>query len=445
MSIGIAESLVHCGMSPFEARRKTALFSAAERALAPSANAKLLRWHIPGRIEVLGKHTDYAGGRSLLCAAERGLCVVAMPRSDSLIRITDAVSGQSTSFEFAVNLMIPSEGWTVFPKTVARRMALNFKGKLSGAEIGFASDLPRAAGMSSSSALVVAVFTVLGAVNHVSQHQQYLANIQSKEDLAAYLGCIENGQSFGSLAGDSGVGTFGGSEDHTAIFCARPGRLVLYGFVPVKFERDVELPADCTFVIGVSGVRADKTGATREQYNRASRSIQAILSAWRSNTGVDSKTLGAATTSSADAPQRIRSILRDSQAGDFDSTCLLHRFEQFYLESETIIPKAVDALRVADLVAFGKLVEKSQLAAQELLGNQVPETIALAGMARSLGAHAASAFGAGFGGSVWALASRPDADAFSKAWKAGYEARFPQAAKDSQFFSTAAGPPVTRL
>jgi galactokinase len=443
VSTGIAESLSHSGMSPVEAQRKAVLFAAAERALA--ASAEPLRWHVPGRIEVLGKHTDYAGGRSLLCAAERGLCVVAMPRSDSLIRITDAVSGQSTSFEFAVDLTIPSEGWTIFPKTVARRMARNFGGKLSGAEIGFASDLPRAAGMSSSSALIVAVFTVLSAVNHVSQHQQYLANIRSREDLAGYLGCIENGQSFGSLAGDRGVGTFGGSEDHTAIFCARPRCLMLYSFCPVQFERDVELPSDCTFVIGVSGVRADKTGATREQYNRASRSAQAILSAWRSNTGVDTKTLAAASTSSADAPQRIRSILRNSQAEGFDSACLLHRFEQFYLESETIIPKAVDALRVADLVAFGKLVEQSQQAAEQLLGNQVPETIALAGTARSLGAYAASAFGAGFGGSVWALASCAEADAFSKAWKADYEARFPQAAGESQFFITAAGPPVTQL
>ena len=35
-----------------------------------------LRWFVPGRIEVFGKHTDYAGGRSLLCCVERGFHVV---------------------------------------------------------------------------------------------------------------------------------------------------------------------------------------------------------------------------------------------------------------------------------------------------------------------------------------------------------------------------------
>lgn len=445
MTAEIDESLEHAGMRATEARRKAILFAAAERALALSDDAELLRWHVPGRIEVLGKHTDYAGGRSLLCAAERGLCVVAKPRSDSLIRITDAISGQSANFEFAADLTIPAEGWTVFPRTVARRIARNFRGKLSGAEIAFASDLPRAAGMSSSSALVVAVFAVLSAVNHIPQHEAYLANIRSPEDLAGYLGCIENGQSFGTLAGDCGVGTFGGSEDHTAIVCARPGCLMLYSFCPVRFERGVKLPSDCTFVIGVSGVCADKTGAARERYNHASRSAQAILSAWRLRSGANTNSLAAAATSSADAPGHIRLILRDSQVEGFDSQCLLHRFEQFFLESETIIPQAVDALRHADLVVFGKLVEQSQQAAEHLLGNQVPETVALAGAARLLGAYAASAFGAGFGGSVWALAPRNEADAFSKAWKADYEARFPRAAERSQFFISAAGPPVIQI
>ena len=53
------------------------------------------RWFVPGRIEVLGKHTDYAGGRSLICAAERGMCVVAAPRSDAFIRIADAIRGEA--------------------------------------------------------------------------------------------------------------------------------------------------------------------------------------------------------------------------------------------------------------------------------------------------------------------------------------------------------------
>ena len=61
------------------------------------------------------------------------------------------------------------------------------------------------------------------------------------------------------------------------------------------------------------------------------------------------------------------------------------------------------------MAAFGDLVDRSQQLAERRLGNQVPETIELARSARELGARAASAFGAGFGGSVWALVSRADA------------------------------------
>jgi galactokinase len=60
----------------------------------------------------------------------------------------------------------------------------------------------------------------------------------------------------------------------------------------------------------------------------------------------------------------------------------------------------------------------SQAEAKSLLDNQVPETVALARSARELGAFAACSFGAGFGGSVWALVDR-DAEAFARRWHAG--------------------------
>jgi galactokinase len=118
--------------------------------------------------------------------------------------------------------------------TVARRLAMNFPGELIGADIGFASDLPPSAGLSSSSALIVAFFLALANVNWLTDHLAYQQNISNREDAAGYLGTIENGQSFGTLAGDRGVGTFGGSQDHTAILCARAGMLRQYSFCPVR-------------------------------------------------------------------------------------------------------------------------------------------------------------------------------------------------------------------
>ena len=76
-------------MSDAEAPRKEALFARAldglERLGAPAASA--VRFWVPGRIEFLGKHTDYAGGRSLLCTIERGFCVVEIGRASCRERV----------------------------------------------------------------------------------------------------------------------------------------------------------------------------------------------------------------------------------------------------------------------------------------------------------------------------------------------------------------------
>jgi galactokinase len=439
-----AESLFNAGLSELEVRSKARLFDMLEQKISPPNGSEVIHWFVPGRIEVLGKHTDYGGGRSLLCAAERGFCVAARPRSDSVVRINDLVRRQTLEFTMAPDLAIPRFGWQVYPSVVARRIARNFPGILCGADIFLASDLPPAAGMSSSSVLVIAVFAVLSAVNQLSERSEYGASIHSVEDLAEYLGCIENGQTYQVLAGDAGVGTFGGSEDHTAILASQAGHLKQYAFCPVRLERNVKLPNECAFVIGMSGVVASKTGAAKAKYNRASQATRKILETWRSIAGTNAKTLAAVASGPLDLQARLRVALRrESKAGE--SVLLLNHFEQFRLESEVIIPQASAALARQDLVTFGELVDESQSAAEKLLGNQVPQTVWLAREARSLGAHAASAFGAGFGGSVWALVSRTDAAQFANRWREAYERASYSSARSSQFFVTTAGPPLTPL
>jgi len=90
-------------------------------------------------------------------------------------------------------------------------------------------------------------------------------------------------------------------------------------------------------------------------------------------------------------------------------------------------------------------VDRSQEAAETLLGNQVPETIHLAASARAAGAAAASAFGAGFGGSVWALVELARGGQFLAAWAEDYRRRFPREARSAAFFLTAAGPAAFRV
>jgi galactokinase len=425
---------------------KASLFAQAVRALpADASSAPPKAFFVPGRIEVLGKHTDYGGGRSLLCAVEQGFCVVARPRRDRQVRACNGATGERAEWPLCADIQPRRNHWSNYPATVVRRVAKNFPDASVGVDIAFVSDLPGASGMSSSSAFMIGVFLALAEVNHLGATAAYRAGISSAEGLAAYLATVENGRSFGALAGDSGVGTFGGSEDHTAILCCRPATLSQYRFAPVSLEREAPMPAGHVMVVAFSGVLAEKTGAALDTYNRASRSAARVLEIWQQASGRPDPTLEAAVSAEPGAADAIRRAIMLARDDEFGAATLTARFEQFVLESRSLIPEAGDALLAGDLVRFGVLVDQSQDAAERWLGNQVPETIDLARSARELGAVAASAFGAGFGGSVWALVREINSERFSTDWQRAYRQRHPEAAQRAIFFQTAAGPSAMRI
>ena len=443
-----AAGLQERGFEAAAAAAKSALFARCAAALGvqPSALPDAARgYFVPGRIEVLGKHTDYAGGSSLVAAAERGFVMLAVPARGPQVRITDAVRGETIRFAMDGELIAVVGDWSNYPLTVARRLVRNFPGAARGADIALASDLPAAAGMSSSSALMVAVFFALADANDIWSHERFPTELKDPLNLAGYLATIENGQSYGSLTGDRGVGTFGGSEDHTAILCARPGCVRQYAYCPVRFQQEFCLPGGWTFAIASSGVTAEKTGGALEQYNRASRLAASVADQWRRGTGTDAPHLAAIVRSAADARERLRAILSGAELGEFRPDELLDRLEHFLTENEQVIPAAGAALRSGDLDAFGHWVDRSQHAAETWLGNQIPETVYLAGEARRQGAAAASAFGAGFGGSVWALVPERQVIEFLTRWQRRYTDRFPQRQTQATFFATAAGPALCRI
>jgi len=437
--------LTAAGLTPAEARRKGELFEQVDAAFRAAAAGPSVRWFVPGRIEVLGKHTDYAGGRSLLCSVGRGFCVAASARSDRVLRVVDAARRLEVEVALDPALVPAATGWRVYVETVAARVARNFPGELRGADVVLASDLPRASGLSSSSALVVTLFTALSEFNDLPSRAEYAEEIRSAEDLGGYLGALENGRSFGRLVGEHGVGTFGGSEDQTAILCSRPGELAQYAFCPVRREHTIPMPDGWSFVVASSGVASDKTGAVKERYNRLSLAVTAILELWNRSSRREDASLFAAATAIYDAPERIRNLLRVIPVDGFSPEDLGGRFEQFLEESTVLIPGVAAWLARQDVIPIGELVDRSQELAETCLKNQVPETVALQRSARALGAAAASAFGGGFGGSVWAIVRSEEADGFRKRWGEAYSAAFPSPTTRSRFFTTQPGPAVVRI
>jgi galactokinase len=208
--------------------------------------------------------------------------------------------------------------------------------------------------------------------------------------------------------------------------------------VPVGLVR---LPGEWAFVIASSGVAAQKTGPARERYNSVAGRARALVSIW--NAGEAPRAcLREIVSAGPGAVERLRVLVRRDASGG-EGPALLDRLEHF-LREDARVPAARDAFAARDAAAIGALAAASQLDAETLLGNQVPETITLASTARHLGAFAASAFGAGFGGSVWALVPRAEAQTFAQRWLDDYLARFPSRT-DATVFTAPPGPGVGRV
>ncbi len=420
------ERLAAAGISGSALVAATALLRQAGAALG---RASEYAWWVPGRIEVLGKHTDYAGGRVLNCATDLGLVVCAARNEVQRIRVTSGREALDLPLSAAASAQ---GGWATYVATVARRLARHFPPLSCGADISIAANLPPAAGMSSSSAFITALHHALVAVNQLESRADYQQAIQTPEDLVQYLGCHENGAAFRHLGGDAGVGTAGGSQDHAAVMCSQSGRLSDWSFNPLSRLATVAWPERLGLHVLVSGVAAEKTAAAQGHFNRVSQRARAATAAWNRASGRADAHLGAALAAGG-APALLAAMPDDD---------LLRRAAQFIAESQDIVPGAVAALGRGDLAAFADLVARSQQLAESGLENQVAETIDLAALARDQGAIAASAFGAGFGGAVWAAFSGEQGPS---AWLAAYRRRHPALASSASLHLIHPGPGCTAL
>src|SRR5262249_36563648 len=127
------------------------------------------------------------------------------------------------------------------------------------------------------------------------------------------------------------------------------------------------------------------------------------------------RSLGDATGSSADAVARLRRAIHRASVPGWSPDALERRLDHF-LREDARVGAALEAFARADREGIGHLAAASQQDADALLGNQIPDTIALARAAVDHGAFAACSFGAGFGGSVWALSDRTSAATLADRW-----------------------------
>jgi len=332
----------------------------------------------------------------------------------------------------------------IHPMTMAQRVASNFGRdiSLSGVDIAFTSSMPVGSGMSGSSALMMTCFCAIALVNRLHETSTFRSNILNGIDLAMYLACVENGQSFRNLPGGKGVGTFGGSEDHTAILNCRPGMLSLYQYAPTVFKADVAWPPDWALVVAFSGVRAEKTREALEKYNLASRRAVLAVDVFNRESGKKLRSLSEIEMEmrGVSYPTWLNTLgVNNAAPEELD---LPGRVRQFLLEERETTPRVLLSLMRGDLDALGKAISASHRASRRSLWNIAPEVDYLQRSAIKLGAAGASGFGAGFGGSIFAVTRIQNAAEFAAAWQHGYAKRYPEREGESAFFLARPSPGI---
>lgn len=380
------------------------------------------KFFVPGRVELFGKHVDYGGGPSLTCAINHGIHGTIDAIDQQVIEVIDSITKRSSRIPLRADVRSNGANGGKYIAAVARRLSRDFPPLTRGVRVSIESSLPRSSGMSSSSAFVVLLTLAAAEVNELQALESWQRNIPDRFALAEYCAAIEMGGAFGEFSGDHGVGTRGGAQDHVAILCNQSESVGSYKYLPASLVGSARFPADWSIVIGVSGIRATKSGGARREYNNASDLVRALLALWNKSEQRSDHSLSAALGSSPDAAERMVRVARHSD----EAPLYLARLEQFRAETERIVPQALDAIGSGDSEALAALGVESQQRAEVALRNQIPETMFLARSAMAAGAYASSAFGAGFGGSVWAIVDSKHAQHFIGRWRKLYLKEFPR-------------------
>jgi galactokinase len=334
---------------------------------------------VPGRVNLIGEHIDYHDLPVLPMGIQRRIWIAFRVRNDSRIRAISSEDYGEREFMLTEHAERGFSGdWENYLKAAAQ--AVNTRWTLTrGIDAAITSNLPPAAGLSSSSALLVGFTIALLKANEFSPTFEELMEI------------LPEGEHF--------VGTRGGGMDHAAVLACREGCALLVNFTPVEISA-IPIPDGWCFIIAHSLTTAEKSGAVRSEYNgrrtAGSHALKKLgLASYRS----------AIETHSHDTLTALAARNGASSLNDDEMRSFLH-----VITESLRVKEAVAALREADATAFGKLLSASHASLRDQLRVSSPSLDALVDIAHESGALGARLTGAGFGGCVVILCKPSDSD-----------------------------------
>jgi galactokinase len=332
-------------------------------------------------VNLIGEHIDYAGLPVFPMAIPQGMTACFRPREDRTVRIVNADRRYGRrAFTLADSLRPYADGdWGNYLKAAAQALERRY-GPLSGLDAVIESSLPVAAGLSSSSALVVTVAVSLLHASGVTVPTTKLAH-----ELAE---------------AEQFVGTRGGGMDQAICLGAVSGCASIVEFDPLRLS-PIEVPTGWRFVVASTLMTAEKSGAMQEAYNSRRRATEEALYA---------------VIAHLDTPRGVgsyRELLVELTPADVDeiahrvlSGALIKRFRHVVTEALRV-ESAAEAMRVGNLEQFGLLMNQSHASLRDDYDVSTPELDRLTEIACRAGAAGARLTGAGFGGCVVALVDEP--------------------------------------
>lgn len=320
----------------------------------------------PGRVNLIGEHTDYNGGFVMPIAIDRDVLIAARPRQDDKVCVTalDVRNGQSDEFSLADISHHPDYRWANYVRGVAFYLAQQ-NVKLKGMDAVITSNLPSGAGLSSSAALEVCTATILLAFT------------------SSQLGGLEVAQVC-QKAENHFVGVKSGIMDQYASALGEKGAALKIDCRALTYET-VKLPRGYTIVVADTNKKRHLAGSDYNTRWHECENAKVLL---------------------AQLLHKRVDTLRDVSLKEFKSVAnflpenLMKRARHVLTENERV-QKAARAAKNNEPEKFGALMNESQASLRDDYDASSPELDIMVEIARAQkGCVGSRLTGAGWGGAT---------------------------------------------
>lgn len=351
----------------------------------------------PGRVELLGNHTDYNGGLVLAAAIDRFTTVVGRPVPGRSAAVRSVNLERSDSFAIDAIERAEPGAWTAYVRGVTWAMQEAYGPLTSGFEIALAGDVPIGAGLSSSASLqaAVALFLIRSAL--VGQGGRDRLDDAGRMELAKVLRRSEN----------EFVGVASGLLDQFSALFGRAGHALGLDCRSLDFERlPLGDPAPAIVVCDSRTARRLADG----MYNRRRAECETVVSYFKKL-------------------DRNINQLRDVTLDDLDRHWAdldpvgRHRARHVLTENQRV-RRGASALKAGDVAGFGRLMSESHASSRDDFANSAPALDALIEAAEAApGFLGGKLSGAGWAGCTVNLVAPGRGEAFATAVRAGFARR----------------------